>query len=105
MSFQLTDQNDTLVLDLAGNVTKDGAPVGGWTVTKDNQIEVNQADGGTRTIPVKWSFNANNELRSFGDFAPERVAPAGQQKSRGSQKPEFAQPSQHVFSCKACLTR
>ncbi|HEY1759699.1 MAG TPA: hypothetical protein VGG72_30275 [Bryobacteraceae bacterium] len=84
MSFQLTDQNDTLVLDLAGNVTKAGAALGTWTVTKDNQIEIDQTAGGTQTIPVNWSFNGNNELtlaqpntqNSFNFFADDNVEPA-----------------------------
>jgi hypothetical protein len=83
MAFQLTDQNDTLVLDLAGNVTKAGAALGTWTVTKDNQIEIDQTGGGTRTIPVTWSFNGNNELtlaqpntqNSFNFFGDDNVEP------------------------------
>jgi hypothetical protein len=83
MSFQLTDQNETLVLDLAGNVTKDGAALGTWTVTKDNQIQINQTTGDTQTIPVNWGFNADNELtlaqpntqNSFNFFGDDNVEP------------------------------
>jgi hypothetical protein len=84
MSFQLTDQNETLVLDLAGNVTRDGAALGTWTVTKDNQIQINQTTGEPQTILVNWSFNANNELtlaqpntqNSFNFFSDNNVEPA-----------------------------
>jgi len=83
MNFQLTDQADTLMLDLAGNVTIGGAALGTWTVTQDNQIQINQTDLSTRTISVNWSFNANNELtlaqpntaNSFNFFADDNVEP------------------------------
>lgn len=83
-NFQLTDQADTLTLDTGGNVTLAGAALGTWTTTKDNQIQVNQNAGGTRTIPVNWAFNANNELtlqqpntqNSFNFFGDINTMPA-----------------------------
>jgi hypothetical protein len=61
-SFQITDQADTLTLDTAGNVTSNGVALGAWTVSKDNQLQINQTDRGIRTVPVNWSFNSANEL-------------------------------------------
>jgi len=84
MPFQLTDQGNALTLDLAGNVTSGGAAVGTWTVTKDNQIQINQTAGGTRAIPVNWSFNGANELtlaqpntqNTFNFFADANTMPS-----------------------------
>src|SRR5215469_10487777 len=61
-TFQLTSGPNTLDFDLAGNVTRAGAPFGQWTVTKDNKIEVTPTGGAPSDIAVDWGFNGDNEL-------------------------------------------
>lgn len=82
--FNLTSGIDTLTCDITGNVTKNSAAFGTWTVTKDNQISVKATSGGAiTTIPVDWSFNKVNELlmsqpgtaNTFNFFADAGVDP------------------------------
>jgi hypothetical protein len=71
-TFKLTSGPDTLDFDIQGNVTKAGASFGAWTVTNDNQLQVQPAGGGAPlAIAVDWGFNGQNqlELRQAGAVA------------------------------------
>lgn len=62
MPFQLKSGADTFDFDITGEVSKDGARVGLWTVTPDNRITLNQDAGGAVPFDVSWRMNDRNQL-------------------------------------------
>jgi hypothetical protein len=62
MPFQLKSGADTFDFDITGEVSKNGARVGLWTVTPDNTIMLNQDAGGTVPFDVSWQVNPLNQL-------------------------------------------
>lgn len=66
--FQLSSGAGQLDFDIQGNVSKDGARFGTWSVTPDNRIGIAPLSGGPVAIDVDWGFNPQNqlELRSTG---------------------------------------
>jgi len=61
-TFQLTSAGDTFDFDLAGAVTKAGAPAGKWTTNNTNQIVLTKMDASTAAFDVTWAFNSDNHL-------------------------------------------
>ncbi len=80
--FQLSDGTNTFDFDIAGNVSRAGAPIGTWTVNEDNTIGITKSAGGSSNIAVDWGFNATNQLElrqsgavKFNFHANDKVRP------------------------------
>lgn len=60
--LQLTQNNDTYVIDPLGTVTINNAAGGTWKTDQNNKIVVTKKDNTTVTFDVTWEFNSDNQL-------------------------------------------